>query len=207
MNKPLTYIIKAKVEVGTLFSLGDILPYYDKSEDALKEEMSRLAKKGFVKRIGYGIYLLPKGKENEEDLKHAMFTFRYIKNSKEVYGFFYGQCFTMGLLNRPFDPDHLEIVSNKVTSGKKTIYQLGQRLTLRRPYVKVNKDNVAIVGLLTYLAYASKEDLNVNYSLLANYVREEHISAIEVSDMLPAFPAKSARTLLSSGLYKIMWHH
>lgn len=200
--------LKAGIGVDTLFDLS-MASRINKSmtPDAVKEEMSRLSKKGQVKRLGYGVYIIDTGKMNEETLENKFISFRYIGSGKNVCGFYYGDNFVRNLKGAALTKTGLEIVTNKATSGKKSIYQFGRRLVLRKPYAKITQQNVSLLSFLTYISYASEEELKRNYSVLANYVREEHLSAPEAIELLTYFPGKTAKALLGSGFYKLMWKH
>lgn len=207
MAKTLYSSIKSTIGSDTLFTLDDVSKLKDTTPEAIKEEMSRLSKIGQVKRLGYGVYVIPTGKLTEDILESKFIAFRYIGSGKNINGFLYGKCYVGGLLNETLPKTGLEIVTNKATSGKKSIFQFGQRIVLRKPFVKVDSSNVNLVSFLTYVSQASKEDIKHYYPILANLVREEHLSAIETSTILPSFPSKTAKVLLAEGFYKLMWRH
>lgn len=204
-----TFLEKLKNGIGTnnIFSLADAAPYFVGNDDALKEAMHRASKTGAITRLGYGVYIFKEGKLSDEELNLKSIEFRYLGSGKNIIGFLYGPHYVDSLLKRPFPKKDIDIVSNKVTSGKKSVYQFGQRIVLRKPYVPVTKDNVDLVAFLTYISYASKEELKKNEAVVANFVRTAHLSAIEASMILDRFPAKTSLTLLNGGFYKIMWRH
>lgn len=208
MAKTLYTQIKSTIGQNTLFNLTMAAKANrSMTPGAVKEEMSRLVKKGQVKRLGYGVYIIDSGKLDKEELESKFIAFRYLGEGKNVCGFLYGENFVRALKGFPLAKTGLEIVTNKVTSGKKTIFQFGQRITLRKPYVKVNSDNASLLAFLTYIGYADDEEIKRNFSVLANYVREEHLSAPEAIELLSSFPGRTAKALLGSGLYKLMWKH
>lgn len=176
------------------------------SMDAIKEEMSRLSKKGKVTRLEQGIYLIDSGRIDRDVLEMKSIFFRYIESGKNVYGFFYGENFIRYLKGLPL-LKKIEIVTNKVTSGKKESFQFGRRVVLRKPYVKITKRNVTLLSFLTYISFASEEKIKEDYSILANYVRVNRLSAPEAVDLLTKLPGKTSKKLLSSGFYKLMWKH
>lgn len=207
MAKSLYMQIKQTLGTDVVFSLEDVRQFREESPDALKEALSRLAKKGQIERVAYGIYLINSGHLSEDDLNEQFLRYRYLGWGKKINGFIAGQGYIDGLLHKDFPKENLEIVSNKITSGKKSVYQYGRRVILRKPYVKVTTGNVEMVSFLTYLTQASPADLKKNHTLLANHVRERHLSAPDAISVLPNFPGKTSRILLSSGLYKLMWKH
>ena len=200
--------LKENIGVDTLFNLAMVNRVFRSlTPGAIKEEMSRLAKKEKVKRLGYGVYVIDSGKLSEEELQKKSIVFRYIGSSQDVIGFYYGENFVREVKGTSLLETGLEIVTNKATSGKKAIFQFGRRIILRKPYVKVTTSNVRLVSFLTYIGYASEDELKRNNAILANYVREYRLSAIEAVAVLPNFPSKTAKRLLSSGFYKLMWKH
>ena len=207
MAKSLYMHIKQTLGTDIVFSLSDVREFRDESDDTLKEALSRLAKKGQIERVAYGIYVINSGHLTEDDLNEQFLRYRYLGLGKRINGFVSGQGYIDSLLHKGFPKEGLEIASNKVTSGKKSIYQYGRRIILRKPYVRVTANNVEMVSFLTYLTQASAADLKKNQTLLANHVRERHLSAPDAIAILPNFPGKTSRILLSSGLYKLMWKH
>ena len=103
--------------------------------------------------------------------------------------------------------EHLEIMTNKATSGKKTIYVFSKRITLRKPYFTINKNNISINSFLSYLSFAPLDEVKQNYSLLANYIRSNQLSANDVMKMATLFPAKTSTKLLATDLYRSLWKH
>jgi|LAHS01.1.fsa_nt_gb hypothetical protein len=178
------------------------------TEAALKEELLRLTKTGEVKRFAYGIYYLPDPKGSVPPTALEAITLRYLTDGNEVYGFFTGSDFLGSLMGRRVSlQDHLEIMTNKATSGKKTIYVFSKRISLRKPYFTINKNNISINSFLSYLSTAPLDEVKQNYSLLANYIRSNQLSANDVMKMATAFPTKTSAKLLASDLYRSLWKH
>jgi len=178
------------------------------TEAALKEELLRLTKTGEVKRFAYGIYYLPDPKGSVPPTALEAITLRYLTDGNEVYGFFTGSDFLGSLMGRRVSlQDHLEIMTNKATSGKKTIYVFSKRISLRKPYFTINKNNISINSFLSYLSTAPLDEVKQNYSLLANYIRSNQLSANDVMKMATAFPSKTSTKLLASDLYRSLWKH
>jgi hypothetical protein len=133
---------------------------------------------------------------------------RYLTDGNDVYGFFTGSDFLGSLMGRRVSlQDHLEIMTNKATSGKKTIYVFSKRISLRKPYFTINKNNISINSFLSYLSFAPLDEVKQNYSLLANYIRSNQLSANDVMKMATAFPTKTSAKLLASDLYRSLWKH
>jgi hypothetical protein len=199
--------LRKQFEPNKLFFSSEVR---DKSltEAALKEELLRLSKNGLLKRYAYGIYYLPDPKG--ETLPNALeaINLRYLSDGKDIYGFYTGDDFLGGIMGRPVSlQDHLDIMTNKATSGKKTIFVFSKRITLRKPYFTINKNNISINSFLSYLSFAPLDEVKQNYSLLANYIRSNQLSANDVMKMATAFPAKTSTKLLATDLYRSLWKH
>ena len=204
MQSKLLTNIQKKFEPSELFFLADI---HDKNmtDAAVKEELLRLTKSKDLNRYSYGVYYLP-GKEEPSALKAI--ELRYISKGGEVYGFYTGDNFINALkgIKVTLD-DHIEIMTNRATSGKKNVYMFEKRFTLRKPYYKIDKYNMTTNAFLSYIAMTPLAEIKKNYSILANYCRKEHLSANDVMEMAQYFPTKTASKLLSSDLYRSLWKH
>lgn len=199
--------LRKKYEINKLFLFSDI---HEKSltEAALKEELLRLTKTGLIKRYGYGIYYLPDPKQENAPSALEAISLRYLTDGKDVYGFYTGNDFLGEIMGRSASlQDQLDIMTNKATSGKKKIFIFSKRITLRKPYFTINKNNISINSFLSYLSFAPLDEIKQNYSLLANYIRANQLSANDVMKMATAFPSKTSTKLLASDLYRSLWKH
>lgn len=184
--------------------MASIFPTY-MSDPTLKKEVLRLCKTKELMRFCYGLYYLQG--DGEPVLIDAI-KLRYLSNDKEVYGVYSGRSFLRDLKGFSIDENQtVEISTNKETSGKKSKAFGSVKLILKKPYIKIDKYNAAMVALFTYLARASLKEINENSSLLASYVRNNHLSAIEAAKVMDRFPSKVAKKLLKSDLYRSFWKH
>ncbi len=196
--------IKANFAPGELFMMSDVVPGYMSDANA-KKELLKLTRNKSVERFAYGIYYLPNGEE--PSLSKAI-ELRYLKRGDKVYGFYTGDNFLMAINDvEPTLNDQIEIMSNRATSGKKTVYMFGKRFTIRKPYVEINKYNASLIAFLSYISMSPISKIKEQYSILANYVRREHLGAIDVMEMAEKFPNKVASKLLTSDLYRSFWKH
>lgn len=175
------------------------------SEPALKEDLLRLTKAGKLQRYSYGMYYLDGGIVPNPVQAIEL---RYLKNGNDVFGFYTGPSFVAWALgHEPNASDKIEIMSNRATSGKKSVYMFSKRFVLRKPYVPVTADNVALNAFLSYIAMASLDEINKNYSFLATYIRQKHLSANDVMTEAAVFPAKTSSKLIATDLYRSLWRH
>lgn len=207
MKSKLLDIIKTKYDKNELFFLSDLS---DKSysEFALKQELLRLTKEGSVNRYSYGVYYLPDPKKDEKPSPIDAIEKRYISKGKEVYGFYTGDNFIASIVGHdPSESTHIEIMTNRATSGKKNVYMFSKRFILRKPYFTITRLNAPLNAFLSYVCMAPILDVKDNYAILANYIRQEHLSASDVMDCMKFMPAKTSSKLLASDLYRSLWKH
>jgi hypothetical protein len=198
--------IRSQFQECSIFTFKEINGTLFSKED-LKVGLSRLVKEKRLQRLSYGVYYLPSPSLNPVYLNQEAIAKRYLGSAKNPIGFYCLEAFMDFILGDPLPTTRVDIMSNKVTSGKKVVFQNGRRITLRKPYLKIDSMNFSFNSLLAYLTMANAKDLERNLPALANYVRKEHLSAIDALVYLPSFPAKTSKRLLSTGLYKILWHH
>ena len=204
MKSDLLTQIKSKFQPGELFMMSDIQRGY-MSDAASKKELLKLISSGSITRFSYGIYYLP-GKM--EPTVASAIELRYLRRGDKIYGFYTGDNFLSSINGvSPNLDEKIEIMSNHATSGKKSVYMFGKRFVIRKPYVEINKYNASLVSFLTYISMSSLSTIKEQYSILANYIRREHLSANDVMDMAEKFPNKTASKLISSDLYRSLWKH
>jgi hypothetical protein len=207
MANTLLKYIKDNYKQLELFSPSDI-NQKGTTYDAIKQELFRLNKNGSLAKLGRGFYYLPASDKNLLPSPIDALTKTYVKEDGKAIGFYFGDAFIPGFLGQKIpDSDHFEIMTNKATSGKKTVFLFQKRVTLRKPYFTINDENVVLNSFLSYVAYAPLPLLQQNYSLLANYIRTNHLSANDVINMIPYFPDKTFAKLLSTDLYRSLWKH
>ncbi len=198
--------IKDNFTENTPFSPSEI-KIKQMSDDAIKMELSRLYKKGALKKVSRGLYYIP-GSDKSLPSSIDLIEKSYIGSGDNVFGFYMGPLYIKSILGqRPLESDHICIMSNKMSSGKRDIYRFKKKISLRKPYFTIEKSNVEINGFLTYLATASYEDIQTNFPILSNYIRANHLSANDVIKLTPYFPSKMTSKLLSSDLYRSLWKH
>lgn len=207
MSVSLLKSIKSKFKQLELFSIEDAIPN-GSNYDSSKQELFRLNKNGTVAKYGRGLYYLPSNDGLMKPSPIDALTRQYVRSNGHVIGFYFGDAFIPGFLGQKIpDSDHFEIMTNKATSGKKCVYLFSKRVTLRKPYFSIDDENAVLNSFLSYIAFAPLPLLQQNYSLLANYIRTNHLSANDVIALIPYFPDKTFAKLLSTDLYRSLWKH
>jgi hypothetical protein len=207
MKENLLDYLKRTYQENDLFELSDI-NIKGSSEAAIKEDLLRLTKTKQIKRLGYGVYYLPSSYPNTQPSAIHAIEIRYLQKGNEIFGFYTGPQFLSTILHAPLDNQNpLEIMSNKITSGKKSVFQFSHRLILRKPYFTIDRTNVSYNSFLSYISMAPFAEIQRNYSILATYIRNNHLSANDVIRSASFLPSKTASKLLSSDLYRCLWKH
>lgn len=205
MKKDTLTKIKDKNASGVLFFMSDFLKDYMRNP-SMKKDVLSWVRKGDIKRFSYGLYYF-EGKKEPTTLDAIRI--RYIERNDKKYGFFGGGAFIQEIKGLPnhLDNEPIEVISNVATSGKKTVSEFGKTFILKKPYMKVDKYNASMLSFLTYIAGASLSDIEQNLSTLSNFVRQEHLSAITMADIISRFPSKTFSKLLKTDLYRSFWKH
>lgn len=205
MKKDTLTKIKDKNASGVLFFMSDFLKDYMRNP-SMKKDVLSWVRKGDIKRFSYGLYYF-EGKKEPTALDAIRI--RYIERNDKKYGFFGGDAFIQEIKGLPnhLDNEPIEVISNVATSGKKTVSEFGKTFILKKPYMKVDKYNASMLSFLTYIAGASLSDIEQNLSTLSNFVRQEHLSAITMADIISRFPSKTFSKLLKTDLYRSFWKH
>lgn len=205
MKKDALTKIKDKNAPGVLFFMSDFLKDYMR-DASMKKDVLSWVRNGQIKRFSYGLYYF-KGK-NEPTALDAI-RIRYVERSGKRYGFFGGSAFVQEVKGLPIrlNDKVIEVVSNVATSGKKTVREFGKTFILKKPYMKIDKYNVSMVSFLTYITNTPLPDIEQNLSALSNFVRQEHLSALTMADIISLFPSKTFSKLLKTDLYRSFWKH
>ena len=113
------------------------------SYDNLRKQLSRYNSQGIIEKYSQGVYYIPRntllGKSSLSI--NDVINRKYITNDEEVYGFFSGLAFYNKLGISTQVPFVYEIVTNKEKSRVREITLKNQKIILRRPYIKINKNN------------------------------------------------------------------
>jgi hypothetical protein len=207
MANDLLTLIKSSIGNNKLFRLEDI-SLKGRSPDAVKMAFSRYVRSKELIRMANGVYYLPSESTTDAPDAIDLIEFLYCHDNQSYFGFYTGSGFISQALNQqPFLEDKLEIMSNKTTNGKIKITQGGKAVILRKPYFTITESNYTLNALLSYIAMTPLDQVKTNYSLLANYIRTNHLSANDVIALAPSFPAKTMAKLLASDLYRSLWKH
>lgn len=189
-------------EIKELFPDYSEVAVFNWIKAALEDETLRKAQRG--------VYYLPE-KTNLLGLGESMLSpekiliKKYLQNRNEVYGFRSGLNLENEIHISPQVPATLEITTNKASARVRNIDAFGgyREITLRKPRIKVTKENVDAQRLLDTITRVPIQALNsFEQEAMVSFVKT--IDKGRVVECLPYFPAKTSKNLMESGYYDVL---
>ncbi len=143
----------------------------------LRKQLSRYNSQGILEKYSQGVYYIPK----ETILGRSTLSIddvinrKYITNDNDIYGFYSGLSFYNKLGISTQVPYVYEIVTNKEKSRVRETTLKNQNIILRKPYVKINKNNYLENQFLDFINNADSNDLSDNIEVLKKYIKDNNI--------------------------------
>ena len=172
------------------------------SYDNLRKQLSRYNSQGILEKYSQGVYYIPK----ETILGRSTLSIddvinrKYITNDNDIYGFYSGLSFYNRLGISTQVPFVYEIVTNKEKSRVRKITLKNQKIILRKPYVKINKNNYLENQFLDFINNANSNDLSDNIDVLKKYIKDNNLNKNVILDLITYYPSKTSKKLLESRL-------
>ena len=172
------------------------------SYDNLRKQLSRYNSQGILEKYSQGVYYIPK----ETILGRSTLSIddvinrKYITNDNDIYGFYSGLSFYNRLGISTQVPFVYEIVTNKEKSRVRKITLKNQKIILRKPYVKINKNNYLENQFLDFINNANSNDLSDNVDVLKKYIKDNNLNKNVILDLITYYPSKTSKKLLESRL-------
>ena len=173
------------------------------SYDNLRKQLSRYNSQGILEKYSQGVYYIPK----ETILGRSTLSIddvinrKYITNDNDIYGFYSGLSFYNKLGISTQVPFVYEIVTNKEKSRVREITLKNQKIILRKPYVKINKNNYLENQFLDFINNANSNDLSDNIDVLKKYIKDNNLNKNVILDLITYYPSKTSKKLLESRLF------
>ena len=170
------------------------------SYDNLRKQLSRYNSQGILEKYSQGVYYIPK----ETILGRSTLSIddvinrKYITNDNDIYGFYSGLSFYNKLGISTQVPFVYEIVTNKEKSRVREITLKNQKIVLRKPYVKINKNNYLENQFLDFINNANSNDLSDNIDVLKKYIKDNNLNKNVILDLITYYPSKTSKKLLES---------
>ena len=172
------------------------------SYDNLRKQLSRYNSQGILEKYSQGVYYIPK----ETILGRSTLSIddvinrKYITNDNDIYGFYSGLSFYNRLGISTQVPFVYEIVTNKEKSRVREITLKNQKIILRKPYVKINKNNYLENQFLDFINNANSNDLSDNIDVLKKYIKDNNLNKNVILDLITYYPSKTSKKLIESRL-------
>ena len=172
------------------------------SYDNLRKQLSRYNSQGILEKYSQGVYYIPK----ETILGRSTLSIddvinrKYITNDNDIYGFYSGLSFYNKLGISTQVPFVYEIVTNKEKSRVREITLKNQKIILRKPYVKINKNNYLENQFLDFINNANSNDLSDNIDVLKKYIKDNNLNKNVILDLITYYPSKTSKKILESRL-------
>ena len=174
----------------------------------LRKQLSRYNSQGILEKYSQGVYYIPK----ETILGRSTLSIddvinrKYITNDNDIYGFYSGLSFYNKLGISTQVPYVYEIVTNKEKSRVRETTLKNQNIILRKPYVKINKNNYLENQFLDFINNANSNDLSDNIDVLKEYIKDNNLNKNVILDLITYYPSKTSKKLIESRLlYEFIW--
>lgn len=174
----------------------------------LRKQLSRYNSQGILEKYSQGVYYIPK----ETILGRSTLSIddvinrKYITNDNDIYGFYSGLSFYNKLGISTQVPYVYEIVTNKEKSRVRETTLKNQNIILRKPYVKINKNNYLENQFLDFINNADSNDLSDNIEVLKKYIKDNNLNKNVILDLIAYYPSKTSKKLIESRLlYEFIW--
>ncbi|PLT33666.1 DUF6088 family protein [Bacillus sp. V5-8f] len=186
----------------------DLKNRVDMSDEALRQNLKRLADKGILIKVKQGIYYVPRAnsvlKKPRVNIDKVV-TRRYIRpNSKDVIGYTAGINFANQLGITSQTASVTTIVTNEtkrpereVTFGKKVV-------KLKKPKTRITERNyklLQILDLLNEYDRLSEIPLINAVNLIKKYLVDVNITKQEFNEYISSYPQKTMVRVLETELY------
>ncbi len=160
---------------------------------------------GKLERFENGVYYIPTktvlGNSSLSTTK--VVEKKYIKNDREVYGFYCGLSFMNNIGITTQVPNTLEIMTNKESTRVRKVKVKSQEVILRKSRIEVNKDNYIALQFLEFITSTNIEFLLKNKEKIGKYF-VNNIDKKQVLKFMTRYPSKTIKNLYS---LELLWDY
>ncbi len=202
MKKDFYEIVFEKIGTNCPFSIND-LEDGDFSYGNIRQQLSRMAKKGKIVRFSQGIYFVPTSSllgisTIDPD---TIIQKKYLEGAKGTQGFRIGLSYENAIGLTEQVPMTLEIVTNLEKTKKRTVKVGFHPIILRRPVSKINSENFRYLQLLEYLRFRDITRFSeTRRKYLQDFFSNEHLSRKMLLKYAEKYPSTVSKRLLASGI-------
>ncbi|MDO3408233.1 DUF6088 family protein [Saccharibacillus sp. CPCC 101409] len=181
------------------------------SAESLRRNLNRMVQNEELQRFSNGVYFFTKWnsvlKQNSKLSERLVVERKYIRSGDRVYGYLSGLAFANQLGITTQVPQHLEIVTEKTASKRRTIQLKSYRLTLKSPRVPVTAQNVKLLQILDLLSeteiYAEVDTQTLKRKAFS-YLDDLQLSSEIIRTIVLNYPNKTAKRLMELELDHVL---
>ena len=181
----------------------------DKSRPQVFRYIEQAKEQDILSQYDTGIYYMPTQSILGKSIitSEEIATKKYIKNDQDVYGVFGGLTLLNIFHSTTQVPATIEIISNKESSKKRTIYFKNRKYIVKKSRCKITKDNFAIYTILElFNSFKLNEKIpKITVETAVEYFKKENIKIFDLTMMSKYFPSKAVKNLMRSGvIYEVV---
>lgn len=128
---------------------------------------------------------------------------KYITDGINVYGIYCGLALQQNFMLATQIPTTIEVISNNETMWIREIKYKNRNVILRKSRLLINNENVYAYTILELFTVLDINKLNEDNSIrnaIVSYIKEHSISLKDILNLIVAFPSKTMRNLIESGI-------
>ena len=172
---------------------------------SVRQQMKKLIESGQLKRFDTGIYYIPKKsvfRSGSALSVDEVIRKKYLEDMEKCCGYVGGLLFANKLGLTTQVPNVYEIYTNKATTEYRESQLANLRIILRKPYCKIDEENVATLQFLDLLkevvdiAEIDGEELKMR---LISYMKKKNIGFDSMKPFLPYYPDRIYKNMYEVG--------
>lgn len=174
------------------------------SYNSVKTLLSRYLKLGYIKKYSQGIYYVPEEDPllgdiplNSLDILNRC----YISEKEETFGYYTGLKLLNMIRLSTQVPNTIEICTNKEKNIKRKTKIGKRKIITRKPYLKINNDNVLYLQFFDIFRYADEEMIKKNKNRIIEFYENNKLNFSEFSKLEKEMPMKIRKKIRRFGIY------
>ena len=178
----------------------------DMDAAVMRQQFKKLTLDGRLKRFDTGIYFMPRKsifRSGSTLSLDDVIRKKYLMNGTECCGYMSGMWFANQLGLTTQVAAVYEIYTNKATKDYRETSVANIKVILRKPYVKVDEQNVSILQFLDLLkevtAVSELEGEELTLALV-RYMKKKEIKFEAIRQFLPYYPERIYKNMYEAGL-------
>lgn len=176
---------------------------FDRSDIWISKELAKLCEKSQLIRYERGIYYIPQqtifGQSHLNPNK--VIKRKYLSENGNSIGFYSGISALQKIGLSTQMPNIPEIQTNNENSNLRRVKVGNQEVILRKARAKITNQNISVLRFLDIMSNAPASYLDEDKkAILSDWIKQNNITRNSVSQYAPAFPDRTMRNLVESGV-------